>query len=347
MFESGFGQKYGRLSYPATNLERMPSSVSLELSRPNKALFVLLDNFSIASFTGSVDVLVTANLLTDSPVYEVVTCSLTGHNVKSDIGVDVAVQKRFDAIDREAFDLLVVCGGLRTPLVEIPALKALANKYLNEDKWVGSLWNGAYFFADDAAYARRSCAIHPDSLEAMMERYPRSKISRLPYVLDNRLFSCVGAASATRMMLELVEAMHGKALRKGINGILLTNSNRSINSALLNGVRYLPPSLETVIELMESNLEEPLEIGELSEYTNLSRRQVERLFSKYLDTSPSRYYLELRLNKGRQLLLNTNLPVGEVALACGFGSQTHFSHSFKSVYGASPTAFRSSAASDV
>src|SRR3546814_1038904 len=70
---------------------------------------------------------------------------------------------------------------------------------------------------------------------------------------------------------------------------------------------------------MEQNLEEPLSRSELARGADLSTRQLERLFRKYLNRSPARYYLELRLNKARLLLLQTNMSVIDVALACGDG----------------------------
>ena len=71
---------------------------------------------------------------------------------------------------------------------------------------------------------------------------------------------------------------------------------------------------------MEANLEEPIDLDELAVYVNVSRRQLERLFQKYLHCSPSRYYLKLRLIRARQLLKQTSMSIIEVASVCGFVS---------------------------
>ena len=68
----------------------------------------------------------------------------------------------------------------------------------------------------------------------------------------------------------------------------------------------------------------------------LARRQLERLFRRYLDRTPTRYYLELRLNRARLLLLQTDMSVLDVALACGFVSASHFSKCYRDVYGRTP-----------
>ena len=68
----------------------------------------------------------------------------------------------------------------------------------------------------------------------------------------------------------------------------------------------------------------------------MSTRQLERLFRRYLNRSPKRYYMELRLQKARNLLMQTDLSVINVALACGFASPSHFSKCYRSHYDTTP-----------
>ncbi len=87
---------------------------------------------------------------------------------------------------------------------------------------------------------------------------------------------------------------------------------------------------------MENNLEEPILLDELANYVNISRRQLERLFQKYLNCTPSRYYLKLRLARARQLLKQTSLSIIEIATACGFVSTPHFSKCYRFYMGMPP-----------
>ena len=68
----------------------------------------------------------------------------------------------------------------------------------------------------------------------------------------------------------------------------------------------------------------------------MSTRQLERLFRRYLSRSPKRYYMELRLGKARNLLLQTDMSVINVALACGFTSPSHFSKCYRALYKTTP-----------
>jgi len=100
------------------------------------------------------------------------------------------------------------------------------------------------------------------------------------------------------------------------------------------GVKHL--KLAQAVELMEANLEEPITPQDIAACVELSTRQLERLFAKYLGTSPKKHYFQLRLEKARQLLMQTDLPVIDVAIACGFQSPSHFSKSYRAAFGLTP-----------
>ena len=85
------------------------------------------------------------------------------------------------------------------------------------------------------------------------------------------------------------------------------------------------PKLKEVLQFTEANLEEPLPLQDLADYVQLSRRQLERLFLKHLHSTPSRYYLKLRLGRARRLLKQTSRSIVEITSMCGFVTTTHFS----------------------
>ena len=100
------------------------------------------------------------------------------------------------------------------------------------------------------------------------------------------------------------------------------------------GVRH--PKLSKVIQAMELNLEDPISPSDLAMEVGMSTRQLERLFRRYLNRSPKRYYMELRLQKARNLLMQTDMSVINVALSCGFSSPSHFSKCYRSHYDITP-----------
>ncbi|HEX9706262.1 MAG TPA: helix-turn-helix domain-containing protein [Steroidobacteraceae bacterium] len=99
-------------------------------------------------------------------------------------------------------------------------------------------------------------------------------------------------------------------------------------------------SMIQVAQLMEENIEKPLSLDQIAQTTGLSRRQIERLFKRHLDCVPKKYYLEMRLRRARELLLQTAMPVMDVTTSCGFKSPPHFSRCYRRQFGHPPSAER-------
>ena len=112
-----------------------------------------------------------------------------------------------------------------------------------------------------------------------------------------------------------------------------------------SGVRH--PKQSLVIQMLEKNIEEPISPSILAKDVSMSTRQLERLFRRYLDRSPKRYYMELRLQKARNLLMQTDMSGINVALACGFASPSHFSKCYRTHYNTTPYRERGSKSSRI
>ena len=95
-------------------------------------------------------------------------------------------------------------------------------------------------------------------------------------------------------------------------------------------------TLLAAVEVMEANIEAPLDADTIAREAGVSRRQLERLFGRHLQETPGGFYLKLRLRRARELLQNTGLGVLEVATACGFGSAAYFSRAYRARYGRPP-----------
>jgi transcriptional regulator GlxA family with amidase domain len=156
---------------------------------------------------------------------------------------------------------------------------------------------------------------------------------------DNRLTCCGGAASID-FALTLVEAIFGAGVQAQIKEALCVDRVRGKEErqrvALQARFGALQPKLTEAVTLMEANIEEPLSTDDIANLAGISRRQLERLFKQYLGSLPSRYYLELRLQRARQLLLETNYSIVQVGLMCGFSSGSHFSTAFGALFGNTP-----------
>jgi transcriptional regulator GlxA family with amidase domain len=160
------------------------------------------------------------------------------------------------------------------------------------------------------------------------------------YEIDGNRLTCCGGAASIDFALTLVEIIFGAAVQAQIKEALCIDRVRGKEErqrvALQARFGALQPKLSEAVTLMEANIEEPLSTDDIAGLVGLSRRQLERLFKQYLGSLPSRYYLELRLQRARQLLLDTNYSIVQVGLMCGFSSGSHFSTAFGAVFGNTP-----------
>lgn len=160
------------------------------------------------------------------------------------------------------------------------------------------------------------------------------------FELDGRHLSCCGGAASVDFALTLIEALLGAHVQAAVKETLCIERVRSFDErqrvALQARFGALQPKLSEAVTLMEANIEEPLSTDDIANLVGLSRRQLERLFKQYLGSLPSRYYLELRLQRARQLLLETNHSIVQVGLMCGFSSGSHFSTAFGTLFGNTP-----------
>ncbi|HEY5801763.1 MAG TPA: helix-turn-helix domain-containing protein [Burkholderiaceae bacterium] len=160
------------------------------------------------------------------------------------------------------------------------------------------------------------------------------------YEIDGNLITCCGGAASLDFALGFLGALYGAALQSQVQEALCVERVRGADErqrvALQARFGATQPKLSEAVMLMEANIEEPLSTDEIAQLVGLSRRQLERLFKQYLGTLPSRYYLELRLHKSRQLLIDSHHSIVQVGLMCGFSSGSHFSTAFGTLFGMTP-----------
>lgn len=311
-----------------------------------RVAFILQDNFSMLAFTGAIDALVTANLMSATPLFEVKVVGGANRTVVSDVGITISTDCSLAELDERKQDIMVVCGGYRARLVGEPSLRRKLQSADAAGVVLGGLWNGSYFLAEAGLLDGYECAFHPDGRATMAELFPKVNLTSHAYVVDRKRISCAGANSSLRMMLEVVRHSAGEELWRAVQEVLGCDSVKEVADVSIVAIDFdpnLPPALRLALELMRSNIEEPIDIEDIAQYAGVSRRHLERLFSRYVKATPPRYYLELRLTRARQLLLSTNKTLTEISVACGFLTLPHFHRCFRQLFNMAPREFRAKA----
>ncbi|KPX70959.1 Transcriptional regulator, AraC family [Pseudomonas amygdali pv. photiniae] len=297
--------------------------------------FILLDYFSLPSFTHALDALVTANLLRPDS-YRTCTFTLAGQEVMSDLGIVIRPDQDLSSFPLSELKLLIVCGGLRTPLRADAHLRTLLKKAAENGVALAGLWNGAWFLGQAGLLRAYRCAIHPEHRPALAETAQHSQVTSESFMVDRDRYTAASPRGALHMVLEWIGQSHGAGLVDGISNILEFDASRDRRLNPAQHIKMAAP-LREVVKLMETNLEEPLDLEQMAVWVKMSRRQIERLFRAQLGTTPLRYYLELRVTEARRLLQHSRLTVVEVAVACGFVSPSHFSKCYTAYFGHGPS----------
>jgi transcriptional regulator GlxA family with amidase domain len=305
---------------------------------PQQIALILLPRFSFLPFTGMIESFRLANRLSGQELYRWRLVSTDGQPVEASNGLPLGVSG--DLSTAETCGTVIICGGLDVHLIKDRALDGWLRKADRRGCDIGAICTGSYVLAKAGLLDGYRCTIHWENLAGFCEDFPEIEVTTELFEIDRNRFTCSGGTAAIDMMLNVIARQHGHELAAAVADQFMherirdQHDRQRISLPARLGVRH--PKLLAVIGTMEQNLEEPLSRSELAKGADLSTRQLERLFRKYLNRSPARYYLELRLNKARLLLLQTNMSVIDVALACGFVSASHFSKCYRDFFGRTP-----------
>jgi transcriptional regulator GlxA family with amidase domain len=305
---------------------------------PQHFALVLVPEFTMMPVTSAIEPLRIANRLLEKALYKWTMHSVDGKPVAASNGILTMADGDLPAIPESA--TIIVCAGLNVQHHSDKRLTAWLRKTARRGIDIGAVCTGAHLLAEAGIMDGHRCTIHWENLPGFSEAFPEIDATGGLFEIDRDRFTSAGGTTALDMMLTMIASQHGPELASAVAEAVLHSpirhhsEHQRMSLPARIGARH--PKLVGIIEKMEDNLEEPLSPSLLAKQAGLSTRQLERLFRRYLDRSPKRYYLELRLKKARSLLLQTDMSVINVALACGFSSPSHFSKCYRAFYGRTP-----------
>jgi len=300
--------------------------------------FLLLPRFAMLAFTAALEPLRAANHYANQEIYRWRVFTPGGGLIAASNGVAVETAPLPDA--DTPFDSLVVCGGLDAHRYSERSAIQWLRRQARQGARIGATSDGTHVLAAAGLLDGYACTIHWQCIEGLTEMYPELDIHSEIYCIDRGRFTCAGGTASLDMVLHLIEADHGHDLALQVAEQFLLERIRDDDDAQRMALRQRVgvghPKLLEAVRHMEENLEEPLPSTDLAERVALSVRQLERLFQKYLGTTPRDHYVELRLKRAHHLLNHSSLSVTEVGLACGFVSASHFAKRYRERFHQTP-----------
>ncbi|MDX2220635.1 MAG: GlxA family transcriptional regulator [Burkholderiales bacterium] len=309
-------------------------------------IFLLLPRFPLAALAGPLDALAHANVALGETRHEALLASTDGQPVPAGNGISLPVHGALTALLEEGAQSVFVVADAPLPQrghdSEMAQLRQFA---LLTDRMIGGLATGAWLLARAGLLNGRRATIHWPYAALLSEEFPDSVVSSNLFEVDDNRLTAGGGDAPRDLFLHWLGLRHGDAVTGALMDHFGLERRRGAGEAqrvpLAARIGGGQPKLTEAVTLMEANFEEPLPTEEIARLVGVSRRQLERLFKQYLNNLPSRYYLDLRLNRARQLLMQTSQSILQIGLACGFSSGPHFSSAYRAKFGITPREQRS------
>ncbi|MCV3270838.1 GlxA family transcriptional regulator [Roseobacter sinensis] len=306
--------------------------------KPRRFVFVLLENFTLLCFAAAVESLRIANRMAGRKLYDWHIVGEGGEMIYCSAGSGFKLDGDLEELTRD--DTVMVCGGIDVQAATTKRVLGWLRREARKGVLMGGLCTAAHTLAKAGLLDGKRATIHWENQDSFSEEFPEVDLTKSVFVVDGNRITTAGGTSSIDLMLKLVADHQGEELANMVADQLIYASIRTdqdtqrLSVPTRIGVRH--PKLSKVIQMMESNIEEPISPSILAKDVGMSTRQLERLFRRYLNRSPKRYYMELRLQKARNLLMQTDMSVINVALACGFASPSHFSKCYRAHYDTTP-----------
>ena len=313
-------------------------NLNIEVKSPRRFVFVLMEHFTLLSFSSALDALRIANRMSGKKLYDWTFIGESEEFVSCSAGTQFKLDNPLIELHRD--DTILLCGGTAIQASTTKKLIGWLRREARRGLVIGGLCTAAYPMAKAGLLDEKKATIHWENQDSFSEEFLEVELTKTVFVCDGNRYTTAGGTSSIDLLLKIIADDHGEELANAVADQMIYSSIRTdqdtqrLSVPTRIGVRH--PKLSKVIQMMEINIEEPISPSVLAKDVGMSTRQLERLFRRYLDRSPKRYYMELRLQKARNLLMQTDMSVINVALACGFASPSHFSKCYRAHYDTTP-----------
>lgn len=318
------------------------SPYSPKMTEPSHFVFLLMPQFSHLAFCCAVEPLRLANLVSGKTLFRWTVASEDGRPVMASNGCRLEVDTGLEPAHGAERLALITGNDVKR------AIPSAVQAYLRRERAAGTplagLGAGAYGLAKCGFLNGMDVAVHWAYHDLFAEAFPEVRLVRSVFVAHEKILTAAGGTAVADLMLHMIRQKHGDELTTLVADQMVYNTVREESAAQRvsiqsrHGMRN--SHVVRAISIMEKHIEDPISPGTIAKELGISTRQLERLFSKYLSSTPKGYFNGMRLERAQNLLVQTELSVTEVAIATGFVSPSHFCKVFRSHFGRSPHVHR-------
>jgi transcriptional regulator GlxA family with amidase domain len=309
---------------------------------PLDVTLLLFSGLSLMSLAATLDPLRGANRVLGRPAYRWKLVSMDGAMPVASCGLPIPVDGAFDPAGEQ--DALVVIAAFNAIRHATPQILRALRTGAKRSAIVGGIESGSWLMGFAGLLDGRRATTHWEDLEDFAARFPNVDVQPDRWVVDEPVFTTGGATPALDCMLALIRARSGYSAALDVASLYIYEEVRTGSDVQpivsLGRIRQHEPRVAEAIRIMETHIDGPLTIATIAHRVGLSTRGLETLFLRIVDVSPGAYYLTLRLNAARRLVVDTNLPIADIAERTGFAAIASLSRAFRRQFGQPPSVVR-------
>jgi transcriptional regulator GlxA family with amidase domain len=304
--------------------------------------FFLLPEFTHIAFSCALEPLRIANLVSGKPLYRWTLLSEDGRTATCSNGSVTLTDGGMEPGRKT--DRLFLISGLNVQSHTTSKVLSWLRRERAAGTPLGGICSAAYVLAKAGFLDDVETALHWAWHDLFTEEFPEVRLVRNVFVARGKIITASGGTAAADLMLHLIGRAHGEDLATEVADQMVYNAVREGTAAQRvsiqsrHGMRN--EHLKRAIAIMEEAIENPISPSLIAEDLGISTRQLERLFGRYLNSTPKHYFMEMRLHRAQNLLVQSEQSVTEIAMACGFQTTSHFSKVYRAHFGRSPIAQR-------
>ena len=296
---------------------------------PTQISILLFDRFSNHCLANVLEPLRAANDLSSQQVFEWNIVVLGGQRVRSSSGLRLEADAQLADMRGDILMVMPSYGFLtHANVTSSRALRAAARRF----DILAGLDTGSWLLAEAGLLDGYRATIHWDELDRFSERFSDIDVQKEAVIYDRDRITCGGASTAFAFAMQMIEKQHGAALRLRVEHLFSgAYAQRPVRRG---GIAA------RAVDLMRAHIEEPLQIAQLAQQLGRSQKHLEQQMLARLGAAPQVIYRRIRLERARQLSLDTTISVAEISVRCGYQDASAMTRAFRSEYGTTPQALR-------
>ncbi|MFJ8754706.1 GlxA family transcriptional regulator [Streptomyces sp. NPDC102441] len=282
-------------------------------------------------------------LIEGHPGYETVFCTADPGPVRTSNGLDVHIVGGLDVV-RTADTVIIAGAGSREesdPRTLVALREAAAS-----GKRIASICTGAFALAEAGLLDGRAATTYWAYTGELGDRYPAIDLQKdVLFVQDGQVLTSSGYAAGIDLCLHIIRHDYGAAVANHVARLALVAPVRQGGQTQFTDTP-LPPergvSFACTRAWAMQHLDEPLTLTDLARNAGVSIRTLSRRFHAETGLSPLQWLLHQRIERARELLETTALPMDQVARASGLGTADSLRQHIQRRLGLTPSAYRAS-----